>query len=92
MEWEELLNLIEETMKKDKVSKVMKKKQYKCHFDYQEVSGGAIITEYDEGDAAIVSIAEDGNIVHALGNLLYAEINEGAGAVNARVTIIIEEL
>ena len=68
------------------------KKNYQCHFDYQEVSGGAIITEYDEDNAPIVSVAEDGNIVHALGHILYAEINEGAEAVNARVTIIIEEL
>lgn len=68
------------------------KKNYQCHFDFQEVSGGAIITEYDEDNAPIVSVAEDGNIVHALGNILYAEINEGAGVVNARVTIIIEEL
>lgn len=66
--------------------------QYKCHFDFQEVSGGAIITEYDEGDAPIVSVAEDGHIVHALGNLLYAEISEGAGVGSAKVTIIIEEL
>lgn len=66
-------------------------KKYQCRFDYQEVSGGAIITEYDE-DAPIVSVAEDDNIVHTLGNLLYAEINEGAGLSKARVTIIIEEL
>ena len=72
--------------------RVMVKKQYKCHFDFQEVSGGVIITEYDEDNAPIVSVAEDGNIVHALGSLLYAEINEGANAVNAKVTIIIEEL
>ena len=70
----------------------MAKKQYKCHFDFQEVSGGAIITEYDEDNAQIVSVAEDGNISSVLGNLLYAEITEGAGTVNARVTIIIEEL
>lgn len=69
----------------------MKNKQYECHFDYQEVSGGAIITEYDE-DAPIVSVAEYGNIVHALGGLLYSEINEGANVVNARITIKIEEL
>lgn len=68
------------------------KKNYQCHFDFDEVSGGAIITEYDEDGAPIVSVAEDGNIVHALGNLLYSEINEGAGVENARVTIIIEEL
>ena len=66
-------------------------KNYQCQFDFEEVSGGAIITEYDE-DAPIVSVAEDGNIVHTLGNLLYAEINEGAGLSKARVTIIIEEL
>lgn len=66
-------------------------KKYQSHFDFQEVSGGAIITEYDD-DAPIVSVAEDGNIVHNLGNLLYAEINEGAGLSKARVTIIIEEL
>lgn len=66
-------------------------KKYQSHFDYQEVSGGAIIKEYDE-DAPIVSVAEDGNIVHALGNLLYSEINEGAGVVKAKVTIIIEKL
>lgn len=66
-------------------------KKYQCHFDFQEVPGGAIITEYDD-DAPIVSVAEDGNIVHTLGNLLYAEINEGAGVVKAKVTIIIEKL
>lgn len=66
-------------------------KKYQCHFDYQEVSGGAIITEYDE-DAPIVSVAEDDNIVHALGNILYSEITEGAEATEARVTIIIEKL
>lgn len=66
-------------------------KKYQCHFDFQEVSGGAIITEYDD-DAPIVSVAEDDNIVHALGNILYSEINEGAGLSKARVTIIIEEL
>lgn len=71
---------------------VIREKQYKCHFDFQDVSGGAIITEYDEDNAPIVSVAEDGYIVHALGNILYAEINEGAGVANARVTIIIEEL
>lgn len=70
----------------------MRGKQYKCHFDFDEVSGGAIITEYDEDNAPIVSVAEDGNIVHALGNILYNEINEGAGLSKARVTIIIEEL
>ena len=70
----------------------MAKKQYKCHFDFQEVSGGAIITEYDECDAPIVSVAEVDNIIPSLGHLLYAEINEGAGVENARVTIIIEEL
>lgn len=31
--------------------------QYKYHFDFDEVSGGAIITEYDEDNAPIVSIA-----------------------------------
>ena len=67
------------------------KKNYQCHFDFEEVSGGAIITEYDE-DAPMVSVAEDGYIVHALGNILYSEINEGAGLSKARVTIIIEEL
>lgn len=66
-------------------------KKYQCHFDYQEVSGGAIITEYDD-DAPIVSVAEDDNIVHALGNLLYNEITEGAGVIKAKVTIIIEKL
>ena len=69
----------------------MREKQYKCHFDFDEVSGGAIITEYDEDGAPIVSVAEDGNIIAALGRILYAEINEGAGVENARVTIIIEE-
>ena len=67
------------------------KKNYQCHFDFDEVSGGAIITEYDE-DAPIVSVAEYGNIEIALGNILYSEINEGAGLSKARVTIIIEEL
>lgn len=66
-------------------------KKYQCRFDYQEVSGGAIITEYDE-DAPIVSVAEDGSIVHALGNLLYSEITEGAGETKVRVTITIEKL
>lgn len=66
-------------------------KKYQSHFDFQEVSGGAIITEYDE-DAPIVSVAEDDNIVHALGNLLYNEITEGAEAIEARVTIIIEKV
>jgi hypothetical protein len=70
----------------------MAKKQYKCHFDFQEVSGGAIITEYDDDDAPIVSVAEYDNIQIALGNILYSEINEGAGISKARVTIIIEEL
>ena len=70
----------------------MAKKQYKCHFDFQEVSGGVIITEYDEDNAPIVSVAEDGNIEIALGNILYNEINEGAGLSKARITIIIEEL
>lgn len=65
-------------------------KNYQCQFDFEEVYCGAIITEYDE-DAPIVSVAEDGNIVHALGNLLYSEITEGAGVVKAKVTIIIEE-
>ena len=68
------------------------KKNYQCHFDYQEVSGGAIITEYDEDNAPIVSVAEVDNIIPALGHLLYVEINEGAGVEKARVTIIIEEL
>lgn len=68
------------------------KKNYQCHFDFDEVSGGAIITEYDDDDAPIVSVAEDDNIVHALGNILYNEITEGAGVCKARVTIIIEEL
>lgn len=67
-------------------------KNYQCHFDFDEVSGGAIITEYDEDDASMVSVVEDGYIVHALGNILYSEINEGAGLSKARVTIIIEEL
>lgn len=67
------------------------KPKYKCHFDFEEVQGGAIITEYD-GVAPIVSVAEDGNIVHALGNILYGEINEGAGVVKAKVTIVIEAL
>lgn len=66
-------------------------KKYQCHFDFQEVSGGAIITEYDE-DAPIVSVAEDGNIVHALGNILFSEIVEGALLYKAKVTITIEEL
>lgn len=66
-------------------------KKYQSHFDYQEVSGGAIITEYDE-DAPIVSVAEDDNIVHALGNLLYNEITEGAEATEVRITIVIEKL
>lgn len=66
-------------------------KKYQCHFDFEEVSGGAIITECDE-NAPIVSVAEDDNIVHALGNLLYNEMTEGAGVIKAKVTIIIEEL
>jgi hypothetical protein len=66
-------------------------KKYQCRFDFDEVSGGAIITEYDEG-APMVSVAECGNIEIALGNILYNEINEGAGLSKARVTIIIEEL
>lgn len=66
-------------------------KKYQCQFDFQEVPGGAIITEYDE-DAPIVSVAEDDNIVHALGNLLYSEINEGARETKVRVTITIEKL
>lgn len=70
----------------------MVEKQYKCHFDFQEVSGGAIITEYDEDGAPIVSVDEVDNIIPALGHILYAEINEGAGVENARVTIIIEDL
>lgn len=68
------------------------KKNYQCHFDFDEVSGGAIITEYDEDDVPMVSVAEYDNIEIALGNILYSEINEGAGVENARVTIIIEEL
>jgi hypothetical protein len=67
------------------------KKNYQCHFDFDEVTGGAIITEYDE-DVPMVSVAEYGNIEIALGNILYNEINEGAGLSKARVTIIIEEL
>lgn len=74
-----------------KGSRVMKK-NYQCHFDFDEVSGGAIITEYDEEDAPMVSVAEYDNIEIALGNILYSEINEGAGLSKARVTIIIEEL
>ena len=70
--------------------KVMKK-NYQCHFDFDEVSGGAIITEYDD-DVPMVSVAEYDNIQIALGNILYSEINEGAGLSKARVTIIIEEL
>lgn len=66
-------------------------KKYQCQFDFEEVSGGAIITEYDD-DAPIVSVAEDGNIVHALGNILYSEITEGARVVKAKVTIIIENV
>ena len=79
-------------MKKIKIKedKVMKK-NYQCHFDFDAVLGGAIITEYDE-DAPMVSVAEYGNIEIALGNILYSEINEGAGLSKARVTIIIEEL
>lgn len=68
------------------------KKNYQCHFDFDEVTGGAIITEYDKDDAPMVSVAEYGNIEIALGNILYSEINEGAGLSKARVTIIIEEL
>lgn len=68
------------------------KKNYQCHFDFDEVSGGAIITEYDKDDAPMVSVAECGNIEITLGNILYNEINEGAGLSKARVTIIIEEL
>jgi hypothetical protein len=56
------------------------------------VTGGAIITEYDEDGAPIVSVAECDNIEIALGNILYNEINEGAGLSKARITIIIEEL
>lgn len=67
------------------------KKNYQCHFDFDEVSGGAIITEYDE-DVPMVSVAEYDNINITLGNILYNEINEGAGLSKARVTIIIEEL
>jgi hypothetical protein len=67
------------------------KKNYQCHFDFDEVSGGAIITEYDE-DTPMVFVAEYDNIKIALGNILYNEINEGAGLSKARVTIIIEEL
>ena len=52
------------------------KKNYQCHFDFDEVSGGAIITEYDD-DAPMVSVAEHDNIEIALGNILYNEINEG---------------
>ena len=74
-----------------KGSRVMKN-NYQCHFDFDEVSGGAIITEYDEDGAPIVSVAEVENIIPALGHILYAEINEGAEVENARVTIIIEEL
>lgn len=66
-------------------------KKYQCRLDFEEVSGGAIITEYEE-DATIVSVAEDDNIVHTLVNLLYNEITEGTGVVKAKVTIIIEEL
>lgn len=66
-------------------------KKYHSHFDYEEVSGGAIITEYDE-DTPIVSFVEDGSIAPALGNLLYSEINEGAGETKVRVTITIEKL
>lgn len=65
-------------------------KKYQCHLDFEEVSGGAIITEYEE-DATIVSITEDDNIGISLGNILYSEINKGAGLSKARVTIIIEE-
>lgn len=68
------------------------KKNYQCHFDFDEVSGGAIITEYDKDDAPMVSVAEYDNIEIALGKILYSEINEGAGLSKARVTIIIEEL
>lgn len=68
------------------------KKSYQCHFDFDEVTGGAIITEYDEDNAPIVSVAEVDNIIAALGHILYAEIDEGAEVENARVTIIIEEL
>lgn len=67
------------------------KKNYQCHFDFDEVLGGAIITEYDD-DAPMVSVAEYGNIEIALGNILYSEITEGAGVVKAKVTITIEEL
>lgn len=67
------------------------KKNYQCHFDFDQVTGGAIITEYDE-DAPMVSVAEYDNIEIALGNILYSEINEGAGLSKARITIIIEEL
>lgn len=67
-------------------------KEYKCRFDYSEVQGGAIITEYEDDGTPIVSVVEDGNIVHALGKILYSEINEGAKSYNAKVTIIIEEL
>lgn len=67
------------------------KRKYECRFDFQEVEGGAIITKYDE-DSQIVSVAEDNNIGHFLGQLLYTEITEGAGLVDARVTIIIEAL
>lgn len=68
------------------------KKSYQCHFDFDEVTGGAIITEYDKDDAPIVSVAEYDNIEIALGDILYHEINEGAVLSKARVTIIIEEL
>ena len=68
------------------------KKNYQYHFDFDEVSGGAIITEYDEDNAPIVSVAEVDNIIPTLGHILFAEINEGAGLSKARVTITIEEL
>lgn len=65
-------------------------KKYICQFDFEKVSGGAKITKYDE-DVTIASAVQDGNIVDALGNLLYSEITEGADVVKAKVMIIIEK-
>lgn len=65
-------------------------KKYLCQFDFEKVPGGAKITKYDE-DTVIALAVQDGNIVDALGNLLYNEITEGADVVKAKVMIIIEK-
>lgn len=65
---------------------------YTFTINYESVDNGAIITEYDEEDAPLKSVAEDDNLRTFLGGILLNEIVDGANVTNAKITINIEEL